>query len=188
MIFSDEIKNVAGKFRSGQERISSVPSSSIPNGKKKKQEKVSPQRQVFLNKYRGGRFEEFNAVDLVYYFSEVSKSSEKFKTYAILNFRRDAAIMKSLLEYYPPQEIAGMIDFVFSRVNPKIENPTINMLRSSYGRKIYEDYFAWVGGVYSSDKKVAKRKKVLKKREYTRRSSKAKAVIGWDELESEGLA
>ena len=182
MVFSDDIKAVAGNFRSGQKRVSSVPSSSIPN-KKKKTERISPQRQRFNNLFRAGRFEEFNSVDLVYYFAERSKESEKFQTYPIANFKRDAGVMKFLLQTYSAEEVAGMIDFVFSGANPKIERPTLNMFRSGFVNTIYRDYKNWVDGVYAPTKKGVETKKLLKKREYTRKSSSAQVITDWDELE-----
>ena len=122
----------------------------------------------FKHKLENELVSKFNNRDLVYYFREVS--IEAGKKYCIASIIKDMAIMKRLRQTYSVEEIILMCDFLFSEDNDYLDNPTINILGSTWVNTIYTDSQAWADDTYIPHKlrgKAGKRSEQIKSREYS---------------------
>lgn len=130
----------------------------------------------FKKKLEEGKAESFNNRDLVYYFREMSEGK-----YYIANYAKDMHIFKRLRLTFSVEDIILMIDFLFSPANDYLENPSVNLMASSWVNTIHTDAIAWAEGKYIPHSQRGKRKNQISSREY-KESGNEDVVIGeWEE-------
>lgn len=143
--------------------------------KSKKKRGNSTQYQRFLKKYYDieKTMDDFNSIDLVYYFREIAE--ENGVNYRIANIQKDARMFKILKETYENREICGMIVFLFESGQNYLKKETIspNILVSSWSNTIYADFKLWL-----DDKYVPKKNKQRRTREWEEDTNNENVEIG----------
>lgn len=100
-------------------------------------------------------FATFNSVDLAYYFVKIADKAGQ--RYVIASIAKEASIFKRLLKSYTALEIGLMIEFLFSEEQTYIENPSPNVLGSSWCNTLFIDAKKWV-----NDEPITSNKKKTK--------------------------
>lgn len=137
----------------------------------------------FFDKYEDleNCIDDFNALDLVYFFVEKAKSSGI--RYVVANYAKETACAKKLLKSYSAREICLMIEFLFESEQTylKKDSLSITVLTSSWCNKIFRDSLLWVDDKYVDSPPTRSFKKKTT-REWTKsKDSKKSAKIGeWE--------
>ena len=178
-------------FRESRQQIQKPVDNSVNNVDKKStftrgysnKPKKSDPYSTFLDKYNhlSDTIDDFKTQDLMYFFRE--KARESGVKYVIANTKRDMAIFKKLQENYSPREICLMVEFIFcsnqNYLDISITQPTV--LSSSWCNTIYRDSLLWAEDKYEPVVKTSTKKEHIKKREWQRKVTEEKIVIGeWE--------
>ena len=151
------------------------------SGKPKKQAKQNSSYSVFKEKYSklSKYIDDFSTKELLYLFRQVAEDSGH--KYVIANYKKDMAIFKKLKNNYTNREIWGMIDFLYNSEQDYLNKFRLspNILVSSWCNTIYADSQLYIKGEFSAKPiKSNKRKKQLKKREWSGFSTDINSNIG----------
>ena len=113
--------------------------------------------------------------EIVSYFRDKSiASGHKY----IPSFEKDRGIISRIKKGgITSEEIVGIIDFIFSGDCNYINNPSINVLGSTWINTLYEDSLLWKKGEYKPRESGNKHKKLLKKRNHSGLNSEPKVTI-----------
>ena len=145
--------------------------------KRERRQRTDESYERYLRKAESGRREEFNGLDLVYFFRDASRDAGY--RYSISNITMESGCMKRLLEEYTPVEICHMVDFIFKSGQDYMNKATCSphLMASNWRNTLYPDSRAWLAGEYGTNQSSQ-----LKRREWgTKKQEPDVRIGGWDE-------
>ena len=106
----------------------------------------------YLQKLKTEQYDKFKAMDLLYFFQDISKESGY--RYSISNMTKEAGCMKSMLEDFSPEDICNIIRFIFNSDQDYINKARCSpyLISSNWRNTLYPDSQAWLKGEYTSKK------------------------------------
>ena len=134
----------------------------------------------YLQKRETEQYDKFKAMDLLYFFQDISKESGY--RYSISNIIKETSCMKTLLGDFSPEDICNIIRFIFKSDQDYINKARCSpyLISSNWRNTLYPDSQAWLKGEYTS-KNIKKTNPQIINREWGKPKNTSIKIGEWEE-------